>query len=94
VGATNVAAGVSVRIRFSEPVKGVSGSTIQLVNESGGWVVRATVSYNAGTRTATLNPSLNMYPGTRYRVTVLAGITDAAGNRLAPTTWTFRVASG
>ncbi len=35
-----------------------------------------------------------MYPGTQYRVQILSGITDAAGNRLATTSWTFRVGSG
>ncbi len=92
--ATSVAGGTTIRIRFSEPVRGVSGSTIKLVNVAGGWVVRSTVRYNASTRTATLDPRLNMYPGTQYRVQILSGITDAAGNRLATTSWTFRVASG
>jgi len=35
-----------------------------------------------------------MYPSTQYRVQILSGIKDAAGNKLAPTTWTFRVAPG
>jgi hypothetical protein len=92
--AAGVSGGTTIRIRFSEAVKGVSGSSIQLVNVAGGWVVRATVRYNASTRTATLDPALNMYPSTQYRVSILAGITDASGNRLSPTTWTFRVAPG
>ncbi len=92
--ATGVSGGSTIRIRFSEPVRGVSGSSVRLVNVSGGWVVRSTVRYNASTRTATLDPALNMYPSTQYRVTILAGITDAAGNRLAPTSWTFTVARG
>ncbi len=92
--AAGVSGGTTIRIRFSEPVKGVSGSSIQLVNTSGGWTVRSSVSYNASTRTATLNPALNMYPSTTYRVSILTGITDRAGNRLASTTWTFTVAPG
>ena len=91
--AVNVAGSSTIRIRFSEPVKSASGSTIELINVSGGWVVRATVGYDSATRTATLTPALHMYPGTEYRVAVLAGITDRAGNRLTPVTWTFRVAS-
>jgi hypothetical protein len=35
-----------------------------------------------------------MYPNTEYRVTILPGITDRAGNRLASSSWTFRTGSG
>ncbi len=88
-----MSAGSTIRIVFSEPVRNVSGSTIQLTNVQGGWVVHSTVRYDAATRTATLNPDLRMYPNTEYRVSILAGITDRAGNRLTPKSWTFRVGS-
>jgi hypothetical protein len=91
--AVNVSAGGTIRIVFSEPVRNVSGSTIQLTNVQGGWVVHSTVRYDAVTRTATLDPDLRMYPNTEYRLSILAGITDRAGNRLTPKSWTFRVGS-
>jgi hypothetical protein len=59
----------------------------------GGWLVHSTVRYDATKRTATLTPDLRMYPNTSYRLTILPGITDRAGNRLPPTSWTFRVGS-
>lgn len=92
-GAVGVAMNRAIRIVFSEPVRNASGATIQLVNVEAGWTVRSTVVYDAAKRTATLAPVLGMYPNTDYRVTILAGITDRAGNRLKPTSWTFRVGS-
>ena len=91
--AVDVPGGSTIRIVFSEPVQNVSSASIQLINVQGGWLVRSTVVYDAAKRTATLNPALGMYPGTEYGVTILPGITDRAGNRLAPTSWTFRVGS-
>ena len=91
--ALNVPGTSTISILFSEPVQNVSDATIQLVNVQGGWFVRSTVLYDAAKLTATLTPDLGMYPNTEYRVTILPGITDRAGNRLAPTSWTFRVGS-
>ena len=54
--------GSVIRIVFSEPVRNVSGATIQLTNVAGGWVVHSTVRYDAATHTATLTPDLRMYP--------------------------------
>jgi hypothetical protein len=90
--AVSVVAGSAIKVLFSEPVKGVSGATIQLLNVAGGWVVRSRVRYDAASRTAALTPALHMYPGTEYRVEILSGITDRSGNRLKPARWTFRVA--
>jgi hypothetical protein len=91
--AVSVSGKSAIRILFSEPVRSVSGATIQLTNALGGWLVRSTVRYDAGRETAILTPELWMYPNTEYRVTILRGITDRAGNRLAPTSWTFRTGS-
>ena len=92
--AVSVPAASAIQVAFSEPVKGVSRATFQLVNVPGGWVVRSTVRYDAASRTATLTPTRRMYPSTEYRVEILPGITDRSGNRLKATGWTFRVASG
>jgi len=91
-GATGVARSSSVRIKFSEQVVGVSAATLRLKNLKTGLIVRARVSYDARTRTATIDPALAMYPGTRYRVIVKAGIRDPSGNTLARTRWGFRTA--
>jgi hypothetical protein len=89
-GATSVPTGASVKIVFSEPVKGVSGSTLRLKNLSTGLWVRAKVTYNASRRTATIDPAKSMFHGRRYAVVVLRGIKDPSGNRLTPATWSFR----
>ena len=91
--ATSVPGNGPIRVRFTEPVRGVSDGTIQLVNATGGWLVDSAVRYDPATRTATLTPKLKMYPSSQYRVTISSGITDRAGNGLPPTSWTFRVAS-
>ena len=56
-------------------------------------LVAAAVSYNGGTRTATLTPNSPLASGTTYSATVKggsAGVKDVAGNALsADFTWTF-----
>jgi hypothetical protein len=91
--AVNVPGNSTIRILFSEPVRNVSDATIQLINAQGGWLVRSTVRYDASRRTATLTPDLRMYPNTDYRVTIMPGIMDRAGNGLSPRSWTLRVGS-
>jgi subtilisin family serine protease len=89
-GAAHVATSTSVKIVFTEPVKGVSGSTLRLKNLSTGFWVRAKVTYSASKRTATIDPRLSMFHGNRYAVVVLHGITDLSGNKLSSTDWSFR----
>jgi subtilisin family serine protease len=89
-GATRVSAGASVKIVFSEPVKGVSGSTLRLKNMSTGRWVSAKVTYNAKKHSATIDPARSMFHGRRYKVFVLNGISDPSGNKLTTTDWSFR----
>ena len=92
--AANVPGNTTIRVVFSEPVRNVSASTVQLVNVAGGWPVRATVQYVSSTRSLTLIPVQSMYPNTVYRVEIGSGISDLARNPLAPVSWTFRTARG
>jgi hypothetical protein len=61
--------------------------------------VPATVSYNAGSFTATLTPSAPLAAGASYRATLVGGTTDprvkdVAGNALtANVSWTFATAA-
>ena len=89
-GATRISTRASVKVAFTEPVKGVSGSTLRLKNLSTGLWVRAKVTYDRSKRTATINPSKSMFRGRRYQVVIVRGIKDTSGNRLTPTSWTFR----
>jgi spore germination protein YaaH len=82
---------VAPRATFSEPVVGVSGSTMTLYDITAGRAVPATVTYEAVTRRATIQPSSRLAAGHGYRVS-LGGISDRAGNRMASTSWTFSTA--
>jgi len=88
-GAAGVSEGVSPVLVFSEPVAGVSGGTVGIVVASSGAPLPATVTYNAGAGTVTLDPVSGLASRTQYRIQVSAGIADAAGNPLAPRSYTF-----
>jgi putative cell wall-binding protein len=80
--------GAVISATFSEPVSGVSGSTFQLKTAAGA-LVPASVGYAAASRRATLRPSAPLAPEAVYQVLINAGIKDALGLGLAPTSWTF-----
>ena len=84
--ATGVSRTADVSVMFDEPVV---ESTIQIaVAPSGGADVDAATSYDAGTRTVTLDPSAALSYSTDYTVSV-SGAADVAGNVMAPVSWTF-----
>ena len=88
--ATGVAVSTNILATFNEDVSGVSGTTFRLRN--GATNIVATVTYNATTHVATLNPLLNLAQGTTYTATLTGGATairDLAGNPFASTTWSF-----
>jgi hypothetical protein len=86
--ATGVPRAGTVTVVFSEPVTGVGRTTLTLSTGNGA-TVPATVRYDATGRTATLDPTPTLKSRTRYRVALTTGVRDAAGNRLAATSWTF-----
>lgn len=90
-GARAVWVGTDVSATFDEPVQGVGTSSFTL-RDPAGTVVAATVTYDAATRTATLDPSADLAPDTRWRVTLTGGksaIRDLAGNPLTTLRWSF-----
>jgi Tol biopolymer transport system component len=90
--ATGVGVGSNVTATFSEAVQGVGGTTFTLRNASSGVAISATVSYDAATRVATLNPVATLSADTRYTAALTGGtsaIRDTAGNPLTSTSWTF-----
>ncbi|MBB3045283.1 N,N-dimethylformamidase beta subunit family domain-containing protein [Nocardioides soli] len=89
-GATGVAVGVAPTATFSEPV--TSGSIGFTLRNAAGTQITATTAYNAGTQTATLTPNAALQPSTTYTAT-LTGATDAAGNTMDPTSWSFTTAA-
>ncbi|MDP9998841.1 S8 family serine peptidase [Pseudarthrobacter sulfonivorans] len=90
-GATSVPQGSNVTATFSAPVQGVGAGTFVLRNAAG-TAIPATVSYNATTRTATLDPAASLAADGKFTATLTGGATairDAAGTPLATTGWTF-----
>jgi hypothetical protein len=73
-----------VKVTFSEPVRGVSSKTIQLVGK-GGHVVAADVRAASGGRVAILTPHRSLSAASSFRVRVLKTVTDTTVNPLAKT---------
>jgi hypothetical protein len=90
-GAIGVGGGGNVSVGFSEAVTGIDASTFTLTGA--GPLVAATVRYDATLRVATLVPAAQLAAGTTYTVAVSGAVSDTAGNRLAPTSWTFTTAA-
>jgi Concanavalin A-like lectin/glucanases superfamily/Bacterial Ig-like domain/Bacterial Ig domain len=99
-GAINVSVGATVTATFSE---GMDPSTINTSSfklaDGAGNAVPASVSYNAATRTASLDPSTALSFATTYTATIEGGaadprVKDVAGNALAADqTWSFTTQS-
>lgn len=87
--ATNVSIGTTVTAIFSEAMTAITTATMELRNPAT-TLITSTVSYNAGTKTATLTPNSSLANNTVYTAKVLTGAEDIAGNNLAADyTWTF-----
>lgn len=86
-GQANVAINSNVTVTFSEPMDPatINSTTISIAPTSGGGAVPATVTYNAATNTATLDPTSDLANNTSYTLTVTTGVKDVAGNALAAT---------
>ncbi|HEU5098809.1 MAG TPA: Ig-like domain-containing protein [Roseiflexaceae bacterium] len=90
-GAANIAVAANVSATFSEAVSGVSASSFTLT-PAGGSAVAAAVTYDPTSRTATLNPSVDLSYNTTYTAQLAGSIVDGAGNPLAPISWSFTTA--
>ena len=86
--ATDVVPGTALEVRMSEPVTGVSATSITL-RDGAGELVAANVEYDEASRVATLRPAAPMALSSTYRLSVSDAVTDIAGRRLVPVTWRF-----
>jgi Bacterial Ig-like domain len=82
--ARGVAANANVSAFFSEDMSAntVNANTVTLKKAGTTKVLPATVSYDAATKQAILNPDANLQPGATYVATVKVEAKDLAGNRL------------
>jgi hypothetical protein len=98
-GATGIALDVSPTATFSEAMDAstLTSATLTIVQQGQSTPLAATVSYDGPSRTATLDPNVNLQPSSSYTVTVKggsAGAKDLAGNALASdSNWSFQTAS-
>jgi hypothetical protein len=98
-GATNVTVADNIQADFSEAVdvSTINGSTFTLGKQGSGQSVTATVSYDAATRKAKLDPDADLDPSATYTAVVKggsSGVKDSAGNPLAgDTAWSFTTAA-
>jgi hypothetical protein len=77
-----------VRVTFSEPVTGVSASSLRLTDRKGR-VLPAKVRYDAATRTATLDPSRTLSERAPYTAVATDAIKNQTGDSLAASSWSF-----
>lgn len=94
VNATRVSRTANITATFSEAVTGLpataaANGNFTIKRSSNGAVFPSVVSYSGTAKVATLNPSGTLLANTKYTVTLGSGIKDAAGNPLAPVTWSF-----
>jgi hypothetical protein len=91
-GATDVAVTLtSINATFSELVQGVDDTTFTV--SQGDTAVEGTVAYDSQSNTATFTPSENLAFDSEYIASLSSAITDAAGNPLTATEWSFTTAA-
>lgn len=85
-GATNVSTGTSVTATLSESVQ--AGTISFVLKDAANNTVTANFAYDDTTRVATLTPT-NVLTGSATYTATLSGAQDAAGNTMAPVSWSF-----
>ncbi|MEU8136753.1 DUF4082 domain-containing protein [Streptodolium elevatio] len=88
--ATAVPVNSSLSATFSEAVQ--PATVAWELKKPDNSTVAGTGTYDAGTMTATFTPTANLAVSTVYTATV-SGAKDAAGNTMAPKTWSFTTAA-
>ena len=82
--ATGVAPTTNVTATFSEDmlVSSINGNTFKLTRKGSTTQLPATISYDAATDTATLDPTSSLQRRVTYKAVVTTGAKDLAGNSL------------
>jgi hypothetical protein len=86
-GTTGVSTTASLHVTFSENVK---NTTTQITLWRGTTKINATVTYDAATFKATLDPSASLARGVTYTMKLGSSVADMAGNRVPASTWSFK----
>jgi subtilisin family serine protease len=86
--AINVPESVAPVVAFTEPVVGVDGTSITLV-DGAGLPVAATVAYDSATNRAKVTPAATLASRSAYRLDVAGTIEDGSGNALTAASFAF-----
>lgn len=92
----NIDIATNVTVRFDEAMDPgtITTASFRLRADGASLDVPATVSYNASTHSATLNPTVDLASATLFHVTVAGTVADVAGNPLGTAdTWSFTTGS-
>ena len=84
--ATGVSTLIVIKAVFSEPIQ--SSTLVMELRNSSNQLVAASVTYDAATRTAALDPTSELAGSQTFTVTV-SGARDLAGNLMTPVSWSF-----
>ena len=87
-GASGVPVTTTVTATFSEPV---TAGTVTMTLTGPAGAVAGSTAYDAATATATFTPAAALPYSTSYTAAV-SGARDAAGNQMAPVSWSFTTA--
>jgi|GEM_PF-2990052 len=90
---TGVAPGTTITVVFNEPLAASTVNAQSMSLRQSMVTVPGTVSYSAGTFSATFTPDSELDADTPFAVSLSSDITDAAGNPYAGTTWSFTTGS-
>lgn len=80
-----------VKITLSEPVSGVTTTSLALYVAGRGAKLPVKLKLSHGNQVATLTPKQKLKKGKSYTVKLTKAVHDGAGNHLVPFTWTFTV---
>ncbi|MBA3393821.1 MAG: Ig-like domain-containing protein [Deltaproteobacteria bacterium] len=89
-GAVGVSVAANISVTFDEPVQNVD--TASFVVSEGGGTIGGTITMSNGNRTATFDPTASLAAAATITVTLSSSITDATGNPLAATSFSFTTA--
>ena len=84
----DVVPATALEVRMSEPVIGVSATSITL-SDGAGEPVAADVVYDEASSVATVRPAVPLALSTTYTLSVTDAVRDIAGRQVVPATWRF-----
>jgi len=92
--ATGVAINSNIRASFSEAMNHATIIATNVTLKRGSTVVGGTVTYDIPNHVAIFAPAENLVSGTEYTATIMAAVSDLAGNTLATNkVWSFTTAA-